>query len=81
MKVRAKFWVESINHAHVPTPGDVFATVTLKPVYDEANKDWSKWTPQGKIEISITNPAAIEQFELGKHKYVEFFDAPAVDPK
>jgi hypothetical protein len=75
MKVRAKFWVQNINHHHVSAPGEVFATLTMAPVYDDKNKDWSKATPQGKIEMSITNPGAIEQFELGKQYYVDFTPA------
>jgi hypothetical protein len=74
MKVRAKFWVQGISHSHVEAP-EVFATVTLAPVYDDKNKDWSKHTPQGRIEMSITNASAIDQFELGKQYYVDFSPA------
>ena len=76
-KVRAKFWVKSINHQHVQSPDDVFAEIKLAPVYDEANKNWSKWTPQGEITMAITNPEAVAQFELGKFYYVDFTPAPA----
>ncbi|MBO9108753.1 hypothetical protein J5288_08560 [Agrobacterium sp. S2/73] len=31
----------------------------------EGNGDWSKWTPSGELSMTITNPAAIEQFEIG----------------
>lgn len=73
MKVQAKFWVKSIDHAHVPQ--GVFATVKLAPVYGDANKEWSQATPQGEIVMSITNPGAIEQFELGRAYMVEFTPA------
>ncbi len=73
MTVRAKFFVATINHHHV-TQG-VFATVTMSPVYGEANKPWSQATPQGKIEMSITNPDAVDQFELGKSYFVDFSPA------
>ena len=48
--------------------------VTLVPVTGECeeNKTFFKWTPSGKIEMSILNPEAAEQFEIGKNYYVEF---------
>ena len=75
MTVRAKFWVSNINHHHVQAPGEVFATVTLAPVYDDKNAQWSKATPQGKIELSITVPEAVAQFELGKQYFVDLSPA------
>lgn len=72
MKVQAKFWVSSIQHHHQQTPGEVCATVQLAPVYGDENKPWSKYTPQGQISMTITNPAAIEAFELGKKYLIEF---------
>lgn len=74
--VRAKFWVQTVQHHHQQDPNAVFATVTMAPVYDEANKEWSKWTPQGAISISITNPTAVAAFELGKQYFVDFTPAP-----
>jgi hypothetical protein len=41
----------------------------------EANKDWSKWTPSGELKMMVTNPAAIEKFELGKEYYLDFTPA------
>ena len=32
----------------------------------EGNGDWSKWTPSGDLSITITNPSAIKQFEIGE---------------
>lgn len=50
--------------------------VKLQPVYgnkdDDANKEWSKWTPSGEVVMTITNPAAYQQFEIGKAYYVDF---------
>lgn len=79
MNVRAKFFVSEIKHAG--TPGsDPFATVVLLPVFGtygdgQDNETWAKYTPSGKIEMSITNPAAIEAFEIGKAYSITF--APA----
>lgn len=74
-KVRAKFWTQTIAHHHTQDPSAVCAVITMAPVYDEANKDWSKYTPQGAIQMTITNPDAIAAFEIGKAYYVDFTPA------
>mgnify|MGYP000322973180 CR=1 FL=1 len=80
--VRAKFWVTGIRHLHQPSPDQVFAEITLAPVYagqdgKPANADWSKATPSGEIKMGVTNPAAIEKFTLGQKFYIDF--TPAED--
>lgn len=74
MTVRAKVQVQSITHHMWNAKA---ATVKLAPVYDtKNNKSWSEATPSGSIELTITNPAALAQFELGKFLFVDFSDAP-----
>lgn len=81
MNVRAKFFVSEIKH--LATPGsEQTAQVVLSPVYgsygdgkDEENKQWSKYTPCGKIEMTITNPAAVAAFEVGQPYFVDFTPA------
>lgn len=51
--------------------------VVLNPVTDDANKTWAKYTPGGKIELTIDNPDAYDYFELGKTYFVDFIEAPA----
>jgi len=46
--------------------------VKLSAVMGEENKPWSKWTPSGEIRMSITNPEAVAQFEVGKDYFVDF---------
>ena len=72
--VRAKFFVSKIEHLHTPNPGDMIANVFLQPVYGDSpeNKRWSKYTPQGEIKMTITNPGAVQQFEIGKAYFVDF---------
>lgn len=81
MTVQAKFWVSQINHQSPQNSGhDQVATITLQPVYvtgEGENASWSKYTPSGKIEMCVTNPAAIEQFELGASYLITFEKAPA----
>ena len=51
--------------------------VVLYAVSGDENKTWAKHTPSGKIEISIDNPDAYDQFELGKTYFVDSTPAPA----
>lgn len=79
-KVRAKFYCKSINHIHNDSPEQVCAEVKLAPVYASGNEDdpnavWSKYTPQGEVYMVITNPAAIDAFDLGKEYFVDFTPA------
>jgi hypothetical protein len=49
--------------------------VILQAVTGPGNEEWSQWTPAGKVEMSITNPNAINQFEVGKDYFVDFSPA------
>jgi hypothetical protein len=79
MNVRAKFFVNEIKHCG--TPGsDPYATIVMTPVFGtygdgSDNETWSKATPSGKLEMAVTNPAAIDAFEIGKAYLIEFTPA------
>lgn len=83
MAVRAKMRVvRTETGLHAPeAEGDKMqqVTVTMQPVFggkeDEANREWSKWTPSGELRLTITNPAAYEQLKLGKAYYVDLSPA------
>jgi hypothetical protein len=77
MSVRAKFRCMGITHAFTNSAEYSAAVISLVPVWEQdgVNKIWSKATPQGKIEMTITNPDAVEQFELGKEYFVDFTPA------
>ena len=77
-RVRAKFWVTDIKHLETGSPNEVCASIQLQPVYnngDPGNASWSKYTPSGKLEMSVTNPSAIDAFEMGKPYYIDFTPA------
>lgn len=80
MSVRAKFQVTSIE-SMVAYGGGKQEVVKLTVVNDDANKAWSQYTPQGSITLHITNPEAAGRFPVGGHFYVDFIEAPAVDPE
>lgn len=87
MSVRAQFWVKSILVSTV-SGGEVNRVVTLAPVVratgqpgynPEGNTDWSKYTPSGHIELTITAAGAGEWFEarVGKDVAITFDDVAA----
>jgi hypothetical protein len=52
-------------------------TVKLTAVSGKANEPWSKWTPSGLFEVSITNPDAFGAFTPGKNYHLNVSEAPA----
>jgi hypothetical protein len=68
MNVRAKFRVLCV------TDFGQQKRVELMPVTggSEENKAFWKYTPSGKIEMTIDNPPASEVFAPGKEFYVDF---------
>ncbi|ASP84152.1 hypothetical protein CDO26_05730 [Sinorhizobium meliloti] len=75
--VRAKFRCMSITHSFSTSRDYSAATVTLVPVWEQegVNKGWSKTTPSGEIKMLITNPGAVDQFDLGKEYFIDFTPA------
>jgi hypothetical protein len=72
MSVRAKFRVTEKS-----PQGDNGVSITLEAVTNgnEENKSFFKWTPSGQIRMGVVNPAAADQFEVGKECYVDFTPA------
>jgi hypothetical protein len=77
--VRAKFRVvesSKVTSAYggpKPVESD---RIKLSAVTGPGNEDWSKWTPSGDLNIQITNPEAMGQFEVGKDYYIDFTPVP-----
>lgn len=71
MSVRAKFQVTSVkSFAWNPSSKEI----TLTPQYDtEIPEDqrFQKATPQGTFTMTVDNPAASDQLELGKFFYID----------
>lgn len=72
MSVQAMFYVKEINHRATGQPEQVNVEVKLAAAFGsylnglpEGNSDWSKLTPAGELSMTITNPAAVDQFEVG----------------
>jgi hypothetical protein len=75
--VRAKFRVNNIADTN-GNPADG-KTITLSAVTsangNAENAEFFKYTPAGDIVMQTVNPAAAEQFEIGKEYYVDFTPA------
>ncbi|MEH7249150.1 hypothetical protein V7114_20535 [Neobacillus niacini] len=71
--VRAKFLCIEKGETGYQT-GSKQSKVILQPVTggSDENKQFWQWTPTGKIELSMINHAAANQFEVGKEYYVDF---------
>lgn len=56
--------------------GESCKSIRLDAVYDPdpngTNASWSKWTPSGSVQMTITNPQAFDQFEEGQEYMVTF---------
>lgn len=87
--IHARFWVQKVTLQAV-SQGQIQRHVELAPVvratgqpgYDpEGNVDWSKYTPSGKIELSITAEAAGAAFEaaVGRDVAITFEILDALD--
>lgn len=77
MAVRAKF---RVSEHRQPAYNKQARTIVLEAQYDQSipeDQRYSEATPSGRVEMFVTNPAAIEQFELGKSFYLDFTPVPA----
>lgn len=74
MAVRAKFRFDNVQKRC----GSTAETLTFYAVNDDGipeNEKYHKYTPSGELKITVDNPAALEQFELGKCYYLDFTPA------
>ncbi len=74
MTTRAKFrcnWVRDHGDNKLVQLGVVYSRVD-----GTENKDFTKATPSGTIEMQIDNPAAALQFKPTHYYYVDFTECP-----
>jgi hypothetical protein len=83
--MRAKFRVNSVSPASVVVPADAamapMQTITAFPVArsdsypadgSDENNSYARWSPSGRLELSITNPALSNRIKEGDTFYVDF---------
>ena len=73
-KTRCKFRCDSV----LATEGAKTVVLTAATEADDDNKEWSKWTPSGRLELAITNLPASEMFTPGEFY---FLDLTPCEPK
>lgn len=80
--VKARFWVQSFQK-QASSAGSMVMHVALAPVVrstgqsgDGQNIDWSKYTPSGGIQLTVSQEGAQDWFEsrLGKDVAITFED-------
>lgn len=77
MNMIAKFKVVAVNDQPGATHLSLMA-VSEKPFDAEGNSDdntFARWTPCGKLDMSITNPALLGQFKPEQKFYLSFSEA------
>ena len=76
MAVRAKFTCVGIKiDPREPTNKEIILQAVWTDDPKDPNKEWSKYTPYGELKFGVSNPKASEQFELGKHFWLDFSPA------
>ena len=71
----AKFKVINTNLIYSGSEQLTMMAVTSKPFdADGASEDnsFARWTPMGKLEMTVNNPNLIGQFKEGDEFYIEF---------
>jgi hypothetical protein len=76
--VEARFTLNEKKEIWQGMPGSRCCQMLFAAVYGngKGNESWSKATPSGQLTISVTNPSAIDFFELGKTYRLMFEEAP-----
>ena len=85
--VRAKFYVTQINLGKgSKTEGDKWVKVNIRTIHlspvsgnEGENKIFGDATPMGRIEMTIYNPDAFNQFVIDGEYYVDFKKTPEED--
>lgn len=75
--MRAKMTCTAVTDYKLPDGEKYSETVSLMAVYGKdgtANASWSKATPAGSVNLTISNPAAWGHFKQGGHYFVDFFE-------
>lgn len=81
-KIRAQFWIQKVLKSaisggaaqHIVTMAPVVRSVGQQGYNPEGNTDWSKFTPSGSIEMTVTGEEAGEAFNaaVGKDVAITF---------
>ena len=76
MNVRAKFKVESVT---LHTFGEIIKMNAVCYDGTEENASFSKYTPTGSYEMTVTNEALFGHFKPGEDYYLDFTPVPTTE--
>lgn len=71
--LRLKMSVESVKSVCDNKGEKMQEEISLRCVYDSEgpNKQWSKWTPNGSLAFTVSNPAAFGKVLPGQFYFVD----------
>lgn len=71
--LRAKMRVSSVTHEIGADGKPIRENLVLLPVTGDSaeNKQWSKYTPGGQLQLTIDNPSAIGKVLPGREYFVD----------
>ena len=76
--------VEDVNIADATRPPEIiaqrltFQAVSEKPFHQDGTSDdnsFAKWTPDGKLTMTVNNPALFGKLKVGEKYYLTFTKA------
>ena len=76
MSVQAKFRLHYVQKNDNDTCRTLHFSAAYSSDPNDPNYSWSQATPGANLSMSITNPAAFEQFEQGRDYLLTFSPAP-----
>lgn len=80
--IRAKMVVNTVSQHHSET--GMTEQIKASAVYSDkegaANKQWAQWTPQGSLELWISNPGAQGRMKPGQFFYVDLIPCEKESP-
>lgn len=73
--IRAKFRCESVTPTYDNERVKISEHIALRAVYSSdpasENYSWSKYTPSGMLTMTIDNPTAFNQVNVGDEYYID----------
>ena len=78
LTVRCKMRLVSKMDNADPRGGEKVESTTVRflAVQGEDNKSWSKWTPNGALELTVTNQTACAELVVGREYFLDVVPAP-----
>jgi len=77
MAVRGKFKLNEVTHVEYSADARKLRFGAVCNNNTEENAKFHKYTPSGEINMTVDNPEASKQYELGKEYYVDFSPVPS----